>query len=124
MRRPIAHDLRSDTMLQRQAAAGADFLFRKEMLPCEHVKWRKRKMSTIGYHVIVVIIRVYRIDGRRRLDALVFPQQARMRLLEIGERVCQPGMVLKALPVPEPVVGALRQPSNESACARVEGRDA
>ena len=105
MRRPIAHDLRSDTMLQRQAAAGADFLFRKEMLPCEHVKWRKRKMSTIRYHVIVVvIIRVYRV-GRRRLDALVFLQQARMRLIKVGERGCQPGgVVFKALPLPEPFV--------------------
>ena len=50
-------------------------------------------------------IGVGRIDGRRRLDALVFPQQARMRLLEVGERGCQPGgVVFKALPLPEPCV--------------------
>ena len=62
VRLPIAHDLCSDTTLQRQAAAGSDFLFRNEMLPCEHVKWRERKMSAITYRVIVVImIKVGRI---------------------------------------------------------------
>ena len=85
VRLPIAHDLRSDTTLQRQAAAGSDFLFRKEMLPCEHVKWRKRKMSAITYLIIVIIVSGRRIDCLCRLDALVVPQQARMRLLEIGE---------------------------------------
>ena len=105
VRLPIAHDLRSDTTLQRQAATGSDFLFRKEMLPCEHVKWRKRKMSAITYLINVSIISGLRIDGRCLLDALVVPQQARMRLLEIGERGCRPGgRVLKALPLPEPFV--------------------
>ena len=55
VRLPIAHDLGSDTTLQGQAAAGSDFLFRKEMLPCEHVKWRKRKMSGITYRSIIAI---------------------------------------------------------------------
>ena len=59
-------------------------------------------MSAITYLIIVSIISGRRIDGRCRLDALEVPQQARMRLLEIGERGCRPGgMVLKALPVPE-----------------------
>ena len=102
MRLPIAHDPRSDTTLQRQAETGSDFLFRKEMLPCEHVKWRKRKMGAIACLIIVRIVSAHHIDGRCSLDALVVPQQARMRLLEIGERGCRPGgMVLKALPVTE-----------------------
>ena len=105
VRFPIAHDLGSDTTLQRQAAAGSHFLFRKEMLPCEHVKWRKRKMSAITYLIIVIIVSGRRIDCWCRLDALVVPQQARMRLLEVGERGCRlGGMVLKAVPVPEPFV--------------------
>jgi hypothetical protein len=123
VRLPIAHDLGSDTTLQGQAAAGSDFLFRKEMLPCEHVKWRKRKMSAVT-HLISVIVSSRRIDGRCRLDALIVSHQACMRLLEIGERGCRPGgMVLKALPEPEPFVGALRKPSNESARGGVKGRD-
>ena len=55
VRLPIAHDLRCDTTLQRQAVASYDFLFRKEMLPCEHVKWRKRKMSGRTHLVIGII---------------------------------------------------------------------
>ena len=45
-------------------------------------------MSGIAYLIIVSIISGRRIDGRCRLDALVVPQQARMRLLEIGKRGC------------------------------------
>ena len=70
VRLPIAHDLGSDTTLQWQAATGSDFLFRKEMLPCEHVKWRKRKMSGRAL-LVVVIIGIGGIGVRRPLDALV-----------------------------------------------------
>ena len=70
VRLPIAHDLRCDTTLQRQAVASYDFLFRKEMLPCEHVKWRKRKMSGRAL-LVVVIIGIGGIGVRRPLDALV-----------------------------------------------------
>ena len=94
VRLPIAHDLRCDATLQRQAVASYDFLFRKEMLPCEHVKWRKRKGSGVAYLVVIVVGRVRRIFGRYRLDALVILQQARMRLLEVDERGGRPGDVV------------------------------
>ena len=79
VRLPIAHDLRSDTTLQRQAETGSDFLFRKEVLPCEHVKWRKRKMSDIAYLIVVRIVSGHRIDGRCSLDALVVPSTETVR---------------------------------------------
>ena len=44
VRLPVALDLCGDTALQRRRATSYYFLFRKEMLPCEHVEWRKRKM--------------------------------------------------------------------------------
>ena len=69
VRLPIAHDLRCDPALRRQAVASDDFLFRKEMLPCEHVKWRKRKVS--GRAHLVVIIGNGGVSVRRPLDALV-----------------------------------------------------
>ena len=53
VRLPIAHDLRGDPTLPRQAETGSDFLFRKEMLPCEHVKWRKRKRSGTANLIVV-----------------------------------------------------------------------
>ena len=84
MRLPIAHDLRSDATLQRQAETCSDFLFRKEMLPCEHVKWRKRKMSGITYLVVIAI--VGRAGGRRCLNALEVLQQVHVRLLETTSR--------------------------------------
>ena len=105
VRLPIAHDLRCDTTLQRQAVASYDFLFRKEMLPCEHVKWRKRKMSG-RTHLVIIIIGIGNdcIGGRRPLDALVVLEQTRMRVLEVDERSCQPGgVVVKALTLTEPV---------------------
>ena len=102
VRLPIAHDLRGDTTLQRQAVASYNFLFRKEMLPCEHVKWRKRKMS--GRLRLVVVIIIGGIGGRRPLDALVVLEQARMCVLEVDERGCHPGgVVVKALILTEPV---------------------
>ena len=45
-------------------------------------------MSDIAYLIVVRIVSGHRIDGRCSLDALVVPQQARMRLLEIGKRGC------------------------------------
>ena len=117
VRLPIAHDLRCDATLQRQAVASYNFLFRKEMLPCEHVKWRKRKMS--GRALLVVIIGVGGIGDWRPLDALVVLEQARMCVLEVDERGCHPGgVVVEALILTEPVaqVCALRHPSNERAC--------
>ena len=75
VRLPIAHDLGCDATLQRQAVASYDFLFRKEMLPCEHVKWRKRKMSDIAYLIVVRIVSGHRIDGRCSLGALVVPNR-------------------------------------------------
>ena len=118
MRLPITHDLRCDATLQRQAVASYNFLFRKEMLPCEHVKWRKRKMSGMAL-LVVVIIGVGGVGGRRPLDALVVLEQARMCVLEVDERGCHPGgVVVEALILTEPVaqVCALRHPSNERAC--------
>ena len=51
-----------------------------------------------------VLACIHRIGGRRPLDALVFLEQARMRVLEVDERSCQPvGVVVKALAVSEPV---------------------
>ena len=103
VRLPIAHDLRCDTTLQRQAVASYDFLFRKEMLPCEHVKWRKRKMSG-RTHLVIMIIGNGGISGRRPLDALVVPEQTRMREREVDERGCHPGgVVVQALTLTEPV---------------------
>ena len=103
VRLPIAHDLRGDTTLQRQAVASYDFLFRKEMLPCEHVKWRKRKMSGRAL-LVVVIIGIGGVGGRRPLDALVVLEQARMCVLEVDERGCHlGGVVVKALTLTEPV---------------------
>ena len=117
VRLPIAHDLRCDTTLQRQAVASYDFLFRKEMLPCEHVKWRKRKMSGRA-PLVVVIIGDGGIGGRRPLDALVVLEQARMCVLEVDERGCHPGGVVVEAILTEPVVQvcALRHPCNERAC--------
>ena len=62
-------------------------------------------MSGITYRVIIFILSgVRRMGGRHRLEALVVPQQARMRLLEVSERGCQPdGVVFKALALLEPV---------------------
>ena len=82
VRLPIAHDLRCDATLQRQAVASYNFLFRKEMLPCEHVKWRKRKRSGRA-HLVVVVMGIGGIGGRRPLDALVVLDQARMSVLEV-----------------------------------------
>ena len=118
VRLPIAHDLGCDATLQRQAVASYDFLFRKEMLPCEHVKWRKRKMSGRAL-LVVVIIGVGGIGDWRPLDAVVVLEQARMCVLEVDERGCHPGgVVVEALILTEPVaqVCALRHPSNERAC--------
>ena len=70
VRLPVAHDLRCDATLQRQAVASYDFLFRKEMLPCEHVKWRKRKMSGRAL-LVVVIIGIGGIGGRRGRRSVV-----------------------------------------------------
>ena len=116
VRLPIAHDLRCDPALRRQAVASDDFLFRKEMLPCEHVKWRKRKMS--GRAHLVVIIGNGGISVRRPLDALVVLEQTRMCALEVDERGCHPGGVVVKAILREPVaqVCALRQPSDERAC--------
>ena len=98
VRLPIAHDLRCDTTLQRQAVASYDFLFRKEVLPCEHVKWRKRKMSGRTHRVITIV------NGWRPLDALVVLEQTRMREREVDERGCHPGgVVVQALTLTEPV---------------------
>ena len=75
------------------------------MLPCEHVKWRKRKMSG-RTHLVTIIIGIGNgcIGGRRPLDALVVLEQTRMRVLEVDERSCQPnGVVVKALTLTEPV---------------------
>ena len=104
VRLPIAHDLRGDTTLQRQAVASYDFLFRKEMLPCEHVKWRKRKMSGRTHLVITIVVGNGCISGRRPLDALVVLEQTRMREREVDERGCHPGgVVVQALTLTEPV---------------------
>ena len=103
VRLPVAHDLRCDATLQRQAVASYNFLFRKEMLPCEHVKWRKRKMSGRAL-LVVVTMGVGCVGGRRPLDALVVLEQARMCVLEVDERGCHPGgVVVQALTLTEPV---------------------
>ena len=90
VRLPIAHDLHGDTTLQRQAVASYNFLFRKEMLPCEHVKWRKRKMIGRTHLVIIIIdIGIGCIGGRRPLDALVILEQTRVCSRNgVDERSC------------------------------------
>jgi len=54
VRLPIAHDLRSDTTLQRQAETGSDFLFRKEMLLASMLsggreRGRERRLKSIDW---------------------------------------------------------------------------
>ena len=70
-------------------------------------------------YLVVIVIALGRICGQRSLDALVVLQQARMRLLEVDERGCQPGgVVFKALALPEPVahVCAWRQRHIRRSC--------
>jgi len=69
VRLPVAHDSCGDTALQRRRATSYYFLFRKEMLPCEHVEWRKRRMS--GSRCLCVVGGgIGRVVGSgRRLDA-------------------------------------------------------
>ena len=84
MRLPITHDLRCDATLQRQAVASYNFLFRKEMLPCEHVKWRKRKMIGRTHLVIIIIdIGIGCIGGRRPLNACLLQEWGRREELPL-----------------------------------------
>jgi len=119
VRLPVAHDLCGDTALHRRRATSYYFLFRKEMLPCEHVEWRKRKMS--GSRCLCVVgVGVGSFGSGRRLDAVAVLEQVRVRLLEVDERARHPGDLRDMGPAPGPTparVGTLREPSNE-------GRDA